>query len=460
MMALFRFPPVTGSRRAAPNRRVRGRGVIALLAVLLATATVHAQDHLPLYTLKVRLDPAAGRIEVAGRLDHACVGDSVRLYLNKAFQIEEFRDSAGPMSVRFDTASSPLPYTDVTRRLVTERRACTISFRYRGVVADTLMNVNIISPALVELASYSGWYFESPDFKQVKFDVTVTLPAEFTVTGNGREISSSKTSGYRSVRLRDAAPGFDIVLVAATGFRTTRRTLGSVAVTTYSPAADSAADERTLADLLGALRRYESWYGSAASAGTLNIVDSPRGGWGYSRIPLIINSARHRDRQLLQPLGRMRVMQGAAHELAHFWWSIADVGTGDDWINEGLAEYSAFSAATAEFGQPARDSLLAQYRQDAAQSQTDATIVATAADSRDRYVNRYEKPVLLLAELEQTYGRERVHRALREVYARFHGTRAATTAAVLTIFGQVLSPDAAARLKVCVVDVAWHERCP
>ena len=153
-------------------------------------------------------------------------------------------------------------------------------------------------------------------------------------------------------------------------------------------------------------------------------------------------------------------MQGAAHELAHFWWSIADATTGDDWINEGLAEYSALAAAGSRFGQGARDSLLAAYRRDAAQSQTAVTVAATPTDSPDRYVNRYEKPALLLAEAEQTYGPEPLREALRTVYARFRGTRAATTAAVLSIIGDVLGLDAEARLRTCLVDVAWRDHCP
>lgn len=53
-----------------------------------------------------------------------------------------------------------------------------------------------------------------------------------------------------------------------------------------------------------------------------------------------------------------------------------------------------------------------------------------------------------------------MHDALREVYGRFRGTRAATTAAVLSIFGRVLGAAAEARLRTCIVDVVWHDRCP
>ena len=431
--------------------------VVAALVLLLAATPVHAQAPLPAYVLDVHLDPASGGIEVAGRLDHACVSDSTPLYLNQTFQFEDLRDSAGPIAAHFDTAGPPMPYADVTRRLVMERTGCAISFRYHGRVADTLANVNIISRDLVELASYAGWYFESPDFKRVTFDMTVRLPARYLMTGNGRTVSADTSSGYQTVRFRDAAPGFDIALVAAVGLRRTSRALRGLNVTLYSPVADSAADDSTLADLLGALRGYEAWYGSSSASGELRVVYSPRGGWGYSRIPFIISSARYRNRQLARPLGRMRVMQGAAHELAHFWWSIADVGTADDWINEGFAEYSAFVAVASEFGEAARDSLLAGYRRDATRSEANTTIAASSAEG---YVNRYEKPALLLADLEQTYGPGRVRDALRAVYSQFRGTRAATTAAVLSIIGRVLGPAAEARLRTCIVDVVWHDRCP
>jgi hypothetical protein len=433
---------------------------VAALALLLTGAPLLAQVPLPSYTIEVGIDPATSEINVTGRLENACAADSLRLYLNKHFRLEEVRDSAGRIPTYFDTAGTPLPYTDVTRRVIMERTPCTFSFQYRGQITDTLMNVNMVTPDLVELASYSGWYFESPDFRQIRFDVTATLPAGWFVTGNGREVSAEATSGYTRVRFTDAGPGFDIVLVAAPSLRKTSHTsVDGVLVEILSPPADSEPDESVLANLVDALGRYSSWYGPAATRGALRVVYSPRGGWGYSRIPLIISSAAYRNRQLAGPLGPIRVMQGATHELAHFWWSIADVATGDDWINEGLAEYSALAAVTARFGQIARDSLLAVYRRDAARSQTTATIAATPAQSPDRYVNRYEKPALLLAELDSVYGL-RMREALGLVYTRFRGTRAATTAEVLSIMGGVLGPGAEARLRACVVAIAWRERCP
>jgi hypothetical protein len=52
-----------------------------------AAAAARAQRPPPGYSLDLRLDPDSGGIAVAGRLDHACVADTVRLYLNRNFRI-------------------------------------------------------------------------------------------------------------------------------------------------------------------------------------------------------------------------------------------------------------------------------------------------------------------------------------------------------------------------------------
>ena len=41
-------------------------------------------------------------------------------------------------------------------------------------------------------------------------------------------------------------------------------------------------------------------------------------------------------------LATAATLHGTLHELAHFWWRIVAASTPSDWINEGLAEYSAF----------------------------------------------------------------------------------------------------------------------
>ena len=133
-----------------------------------------------------------------------------------------------------------------------------------------------------------------------------------------------------------------------------------------------------------------------------------------------------------------RSLHGGLHELAHFWWMIADPNSAEDWINEGLAEFSAFRASSKRFGPARRTQLLSAYLQDASQCATRTPITSTGYQSEDRYVNRYEKVSLLLAVLEQRHGSKAMDGLLRKVFQAFRGTRLATTPAVLALAEQQL----------------------
>lgn len=123
---------------------------------------------------------------------------------------------------------------------------------------------------------------------------------------------------------------------------------------------------------------------------------------------------------------------GGIHEVAHFWWHLADVNR-EDWLNEGLAEFSALRMSAKQFGPERRKELLTQFLQDAAECSERISILGTNFRHDDRYVNLYEKTSLLLAVLEKRHGAAAMDAFLKEVYQSFKGTRAATTIAALVM---------------------------
>src|SRR6202012_5130405 len=120
-------------------------------------------------------------------------------------------------------------------------------------------------------------------------------------------------------------------------------------------------------------------------SGTVRFVISPRGGWGYSRRPLFVLSGEQRTKTLGGKYGAAAELHGQLHELAHFWWSIADANGTDDWINEGAAEYSAMVISGRRFGPEFRRFLIKRYQDDARTGSTQEAIVSTSSSSRDRY---------------------------------------------------------------------------
>jgi aminopeptidase N len=125
--------------------------------------------------------------------------------------------------------------------------------------------------------------------------------------------------------------------------------------------------------------------------------------------------------------GEARDFLDNCHELSHFWWNVVDTATPNDWINEGLAEFSAFTVAQERYGKPFAEVRMAEYRQHAAQSKTTSAIAETEGNSPDRYVNRYEKTTLMFLEARRRFGEEALFRFLSELFARFAGTHQATT---------------------------------
>ncbi len=216
-----------------------------------------------------------------------------------------------------------------------------------------------------------------------------------------------------------------------------------------------------MADLRRALALYASWFGQPEAAGPATptrLVFSPRGGWGYSRLPVMLVSARLARAWSQQPSRRGYLVLGTAHELAHFWWRIADTGTTDDWLNEGLAEYSAFSAAREIFGRQVSDSVAAGYRRHAAAVKSPAPIAVTETEAPERYTNRYEKPALLFASVQQEVGAERFRGFLKAFYLSHAGHRDATTNAFLETARRQLGEEAAGRITACVTG-PWAASC-
>ncbi len=415
----------------------------------------------PHYRLRLRIDPETHALAVRGSLDGRICDAVHHLYLNRSFHVTSFRAAGKGAPVRFDTAAPPAQWTDVTRPLVFDCRPGPLDFAYEGAIADTISGVNAIASGLVELAMYSGWFPYDPDMGAFTYEVEVSLPRGWTVVAGGRIDRSGAPRDREVFRFGSVVPGTDIAFMAAPGLAVQRAGTGAAAVEIYAPADDPALATEAMADLRRALALYASWFGlpeASGSATPTRLVFSPRGGWGYSRLPVIMVSARLARDWSRQPSRRGYLVLGTAHELAHFWWHIADTGTTDDWLNEGLAEFSAYSAAREIFGPEVGDSVAASYRRHAASVTSPVPIATTGSETRERYTNRYEKPALLFASVQSTVGPERFRDFLKAFYAGHAGRLDATTPAFLDAARAHLGEDAAARIAACVTNT-WTAAC-
>jgi len=173
------------------------------------------------------------------------------------------------------------------------------------------------------------------------------------------------------------------------------------------------------------------------------------------RRPLIVVSEGSALEQRTQRFGRARDLRYVAHEIAHYWWHQADTATPDDWINEGLSEYTAWLAAEPLAGREFVDQLLAEYKQRSADSATTSAIAETENASGDREVNRYARPVLMLEEAQRRYGSERMAGFLQALYRRFAASGRATTVDFLDEAGARLGSEARATFSETLHRRSW-----
>jgi aminopeptidase N len=142
---------------------------------------------------------------------------------------------------------------------------------------------------------------------------------------------------------------------------------------------------------------------------------------------MIIVSEERAMQTLNSNLGEANEFRSNAHELAHFWWMIADAASPDDWINEGLAEYTAFRLTSDRFGEAFASARIDEYRHNVTSRRAHESIAETPGDSPDREANRYDRATLMMLEAERRFGREAVDRFLRHLYSEHAQTRQATT---------------------------------
>jgi len=405
-----------------------GTLLLALLPMLLAgSARAEAAQGMH-YRVKVRIDPASHRLEAEVWIQQP---PTARFFLNREFSVREVLADGKRVPFRRDEAGEGLPFVLAAGPVVAEAKdPRQLYVKYDGEMREVANAVNLISPDLVELAYYSAWYplFGMAD---ATFEIELDMPAGWLATTNG-QLKKQREKGGRAVTLwASYRPGFDLALFASPHLRCLTGGVKGARVEVYGDQSSEEFLRAQVDGLVQAMNRLADLYGAPRVKSVLRVAYSPRGGWGYSRIPLIVLSGEQAKEAMSTPAGQAEEFQGECHEMAHFWWNLADAGTPEDWINEGLAEFSAYRLADERFGKAFAETLLQRYRDHAAATRTDSSIVETEGSSPDRYVNRYEKTALMFVEARRRFGSESLDTTLRSLYAQCARGRQATTALFL-----------------------------
>jgi len=398
------------------------------------------EDRLPRYTVRARIDPASHQLHAEVRIANP---PSRRFYLHQGLSIRAVSTGRDRLHFREDPAAPGLPYSPAARAIVTGAPAGrTLQIVYDGAIEGWVSGVNGINAELIELALYSAWYPLFEGVHRFNFALEIELPEAFTLIANGRPDRSLKLrDGRLRHRWTSRRPGFDIAVVASPLLACHGEVKRGVTVCAHKfPPADITARRSALQEALEGLSRR---FGAPRTEPGVRVVYSPRGGWGYARAPLIVLSEQRALAMLSSKPGSETEFHDLVHELAHFFWSIADPATPQDWINEALAEYSAYCVSSTQFGPDFAGRRLANYREQASRNRTSQSIAETPGDSPDREINRYNKAPLMLLEAERRFGRAALDRLLRDLHLRFAGTRRATTAVFLNLAAKHMGAHAA-----------------
>ncbi len=399
------------------------------------------------YDVQVGIRPDARRLDAT-----VIIRDPVseRFFLHKDFVIQSVIADGKPVAFHVDPAAKTTPFTPEAVTIVTEARgAKVLEVRYGGSMVKPIgtieMPINNIAPEQTELAIYSSWFPIFSLTEKYTFKLTAALPQNLSTFANGKLVAQSTAQGRTTTVWTSVQPVSDMALLALPGIKRSKAGSPPVEIAYRDLPEDAAAKLRD--GEAEAQKRLSALYGTPQAKTGLEIVFTPRPGMWYSRLPLMVISEVYASNDFKKESGEAQVFHNVSHELAHHWWTIATAGTFDDWINEGLAEYSALRLTQERYGEAAVKPVLAQYREDAKNSKSNDVIAETAHESADRYLNLYEKASLMFFAAREKFGDQALDAFLRDFYGRYVGTSGANTAAFLELAQQQMGPEAAAFFK-------------
>ncbi len=415
---------------------------VGLLTVCMLGSASGAEKNAFHYGLQVRVEPAQHRLEAEARIQHP---PASRFYLYKGLTVRQVIADGKTVPFHTDSSAAPLPYAPMAAAVAVDAKDVQqLQVKYGGEISEVVMDINMITPDLVELAFYTAWFPLFGGFKPYTFELEANLPQDFAMTSNGLDKSRRAEQGRLITLWTSYEPGMDMVLLASPHFRRLAAGSEGAEVEAYYYRLPQQVLKHKMAGLVAGMKRLTSLYGPPQVEGSLRLVYSPREGWGYSRIPLIVVSEERARRVLSEGNGDANDFRDNSHEMAHFWWSIADPATPNDWINEGLAEFTAFRLTEERFRRSFAEARLAEYHHQVSQSKTTSAIAETTGDSPDREINRYYKTTLMFLDARRRFGEAALDKTLRAIYARFAGTSQATTTAFLEEVDKQMGEEAAA----------------
>jgi len=321
-------------------------------------------------------------------------------------------------------------------RPLSEGERIDITFRYEGTVKDQPPYLaNVLTPEWVELGLYLPWFPLNAEYGDFTYELDVSCDPAY-------EVRSSGPVHRRRGQLifTEESPVNDIVVVAAPDLKTSSNSGPNLQVQVYYVSIVDSTAVQIGDDLFRSTALYESWFGGTGREHVALIVSPRVSGGGYARTGLIVLGGMDDAGFAANREGYLRYI---AHESAHLWWNFASPESWHDWLNEGLAEFSALLAVRELAGPEAFRTRLERKREESADTPPlwgfDRNDSSTPEKSAAIQHNLYDKGPVLLYELYQRLE----HDAFCALCHRMVIEQTATTQALLTLLKDISDPETA-----------------
>ncbi|MGQ9585287.1 MAG: M1 family metallopeptidase [Anaerolineae bacterium] len=303
---------------------------------------------------------------------------------------------------------------------------------------------------ILALRDAQGWHRHlAPAYADASSCATALYQVSLTADPNLKLVTPgvvvSQTLGADGLATWEVVTGpvREFVVVASPDFQSVEGQVGDVRVRSWFLPEDGEAGRAALNHAMAALRVYQEWFGPYPFP-DFSVAEAPLGVHGMEFPTMsLIGVDLYRDR-------RRELEYLVAHEIAHQWWynQVGNDQVRFPWLDEGLAEYSAYLYFDQVYGRQRADTLLEQrwaipYQYLVSQGK-DAPVNQPAFNFEGNYeAIVYGKAALFFHHLHQELGDDRFREALHEYLSRYRydlATPDRLMAVMNEVAGQDLTP--------------------
>jgi hypothetical protein len=391
--------------------------------------------------IKININPSRSSLCVEAEIRDDFNPNLPAFYLHKDFEIHSLTSYGSDIKYRRDVEGNSLPYVITSEPVYICDRTDRIEISYSGFIREPVGMSNVISEERIELSLHSCYFpMHVSGGGMTEYSVEVIIPSEYLVRVNGwieSEIEHKGLTTYKYCVRNDEAGLF---ILALKNVRVKRREgPGCNIETLYVSEASEKAALRMLAILADIMSYYREKFCPLKEVRDVCYVISPRDSGGYAWGSIIVVPEKGEFR--LVP-GTYNSIGMPAHEAAHFYWNFSSFIENEDWIMEGITEYSTLSYIVENCDSRIASSMLEAGFKDIIACKSGETVMDTRPGTPCSIVNKYAKPAWIYLSAAKKYGFENIDSFFTNLYQEYSGVRNITANDYLRLFSDAVGSEA------------------